>query len=875
MGALLVASGTVLAWQPAKAVPVIDPKGQPASLGGANAPVKTPPGKGQPTPANPTPPLAVHSGPLPDIASDDPEMVTLSAFSEPVNMATLVELVATTLEINITIVGDVPGMVRFNAPVPIRKQDLMSLLRSLLEQQAWTITRDQFGLYTVSAINQVVPNVGGALSSTRVFRTPNMRPTSLKAAIEGQVGPPGPGPGGAARQYAYIDDLGIIVATDTPGRLDAIGQVVNAIIAEHLQAGFERLPLEHISASVARERALQLIGMAQPAAATAAPGGGRAPGGGGGEQPTARNLSTLYSLSERLSVDQQGNALIFRGTSDEIEQVKRVVAVIDVPNELIPRTYRAGRSASQVADIARGRGLGEVITIADLSAMTSGSSFGVPQGRDPNLLRQGQAAGTTPTIVGGPLMVVDEGRGQIIYYGTASQQEQLKALLDQLDTEAEAIVTRVYKLKNAQAVDLADIINGLITGTGPVAAAPLLPGDTGGSGSSGRRSTPSRSSSSVSRANTPRVVGAPASGGDDVSIDGGSAFVYPDEKNNQLLVKAQAGQQPEFARLIEKLDLRRPQVYIEAKIVAVTTDDKLRTAFETQLINAAGTGGVFTQSFGLATYAATGSILTPPTVNPFTGFTGAVIRNDMVPIVMTALANETDSRIISNPQLLVDDNEEAEVVSLDEQPTTTISRGTTGGSGDIVTQGESATAGTTLHVKPQISGGGHLRLEYNIELSSFTGQGEVVGGTRLSPPKQTNTITSSSITIPSDYTIVVGGLVVDSKSKTVAKIPLLGDIPLVGLLFQDRSTGNRKTVLYVFLTPKILRDPTFNDLKLLTRGPQARVDLDPDVPELRPSITEIVAPGQPAPAPPPPQPSDGASTSAVPTRNPSDWPNPD
>lgn len=879
---LTACAGSAVAWQPAKAVPVTEGKQPPQGPGSLTpsrqptTPTKTPPQnvKGQPD----APPAALtQDGPLPTITSDDPDMVTLSALSEPVNMATLVELVATTLDINITIIGDIPGSVKFNAPVPVKKQDLMSLLRSLLEQQSWTITQDRFGLYTVSAVAQVFPVVGGDLSTTRVFRTPNMRPSSLKQAIEGQVGPPGAGPGGA-RQYAYIDDLGIIVATDTPGKLDAIGQVLGAIIAESLESQFARLPLEHISASVARERALQLIGMAQPPASAAPANRGNQPGGGG-DQATARNLSTLYSLSERLSVDQQGNALIFRGTADEAEQVKRVVAVIDIPNELVPKTYKAGRSASQVADIGRGRGLGEVITIEDLSSMSSAGGLGFGQPRDPSKSQQG-LTGSAPTIVGGPLMVVDESRGQIIYYGTDSQQAQLKALLDQLDTEAEAIVTRVYKLKNAQAIDLSDIINGLISGTGPVASAPLLPGDSGGSG---RRSSTSRGSS-TQRSSTPRPSGA-TQGGDDVSIDGGGAFVYPDEKNNQLLVKAQAGVQAEFARLIEKLDLRRPQVYIEAKIVAVTTDDKLRTAFESQLINAAGTGGVFTQSFGLASYAA-GGILAPPTVNPFTGFTGAVIRNDMVPIVMTALANETDSRIISNPQLLVDDNEEAEVVSIDTQPTTTISRGSTGGSGDIVTQGEAAEAGTTLHVKPQISGGGHLRLEYNITLSSFTGQGEIVGGTRLSPPTQVNTITASSVTIPSDYTIVVGGLVVDSKSKTIAKIPFLGDIPLLGLLFQDRSTGNRKTVLYVFLTPKILRDPTFNDLKLLTRGPQDRVNLDLDVPDLVPSTAEIVAPDSPAitpnpvptftpPEPVPAPPAEGATTSATPSRDPSEWPNPD
>jgi hypothetical protein len=96
--------------------------------------------------------------------------------------------------------------------------------------------------------------------------------------------------------------------------------------------------------------------------------------------------------------------------------------------------------------------------------------------------------------------------------------------------------------------------------------------------------------------------------------------------------------------------------------------------------------------------------------------------------------------------------------------------------------------------------------------------------------------------VPHDSTVVVGGLVVNTKTKSVAKVPLLGDIPLFGLLFQDRSTGSRQTVLYIFLTPKILRDPNFLDAYLLTKGPQSRVELDPDIPVMMPTTVEIMTP---------------------------------
>ncbi|MDX2131521.1 MAG: secretin N-terminal domain-containing protein [Planctomycetota bacterium] len=794
----------------------------------------------------PEPEVEAPAPKAPDMRSEDPDAVTLSAFAEPVAMNTLVELVTSTLNINVTVIGDVPGTVRFNAPVPVKKSELLGLLATLLEQQGWAITKDRFGLYTVHANAAVVPNATGDLPTTRVFRTPNIRPSSLKQHIEGLIGIPMPNSqGGGQRQYAYVDDLGVIVATDTPRRLESLNEVLNLMLAEDRRMAYTRVALEHITASVARERSLQLIGQAQQAAGSTRVG---VPGGEGGQgQPTPRNLSTLYSLADRLTVDQQGNALIFRGTPDEVAQVRQVIAVIDVPNELVPRAYEAGRSAAQVADIARGRGLGEVITITP----TNRDGFnGLDIGRQQQQLglnRQGQ---NTPSV-GGPLMVVDEQRGQIVYYGTESQQVQLAALLEQLDTQAESVVTRVYKLRNADAEEVAEIINGIISNTTPVGESSLLPGDSGSRpGFRAPRPTPSR------QAQTPQPAG--GGGEDGIALDATNAFVYPDIKNNQLLVKAQAGQQSEFAKLIEKLDLRRPQVFVEAKIIAVNADDRLRTAFETQLINANATGGVFTQSFGLANYGSGSTITTPPTVNALTGFTAAIIRNDMVPIVMTALANETDSRIISNPQLLVDDNEEATVVSLDQQPTSTLSRGSTGQT-DVVTAGDYAEAGTTLTVTPQISDGGYMRLKYNIQLSSFTGEGSVVGGTTLPPPRQENTLSSESITVPSDSTVVVGGLVVESKTKSVAKIPLLGDIPLLGLLFQDRSTGDRKTVLYVFLTPRVLRDPTFQDLKLLTKGPRGAVNLADETPKLRPSKMEIVMPrggwgAVPEPAPSQPAP---------------------
>lgn len=744
---------------------------------------------------------------------DDGEMVMLDAYREPLQLSALVDLVAKTLGINVTIQGDLPGTVVFNAPVPVRKNDLLGLLDSLLEQQGFAMSQDRFGFYTIHTQAQTPSRLGSERPTTRIVSTPNVRPSALKAAIEAQVGVMANG-----RSYAYVDELGVIVMTDTPRRLSTAEDLVLRLLEQYNKAQFTRMELTHVAASVARDRVLSLIGQGGSSVG-GSPEQIQQRGGVPGEAlpPPAIRVN---NLGDRLTVDAQGNALIFRGLTEEIEQVRRVLSVIDVPNALVPRKYDAGTASAQIADIARGQGLGEVITIEQTGANLAQLNF---EGGPARSNRQG---------AGGPVMVVDPTNGTIVYYGTPAQQDQLAALIETLDVGAEKVVIGVYKLKNSNAEDVAEVVLGLIQNTTPVGTSPLLPGGQGFSPPTARMRQNQQART------TTRNINQPSTSEGDLSLEGGNAFVIADVANNQILVKAPAGQQREFERLIERLDLRRPQVYLEAQIVSVTWSDDLRLAFETQLINANGTGGVLNTNFGLSSFGTGGALTNRKSVaTGLGGLTAAVIRSDQVPIIINALASESNARVLSSPKLLVDDNEEATIVSLDQQPTSTVSR--TSNTADLVTAGDYAEAGTTLTITPQISGANYLRLKYEIELSSFTGRSTTTGGTTLPPPKLKNTINSESVTIPSDSTIIVGGLSVDSMTKTIAKVPLLGDIPLVGILFQDRSDSNRRTNLYVFITPRIMRDPNFADLMLLTRGPAARAKVTADLPELEATLIEV------------------------------------
>ncbi|MEM9374128.1 MAG: secretin N-terminal domain-containing protein, partial [Planctomycetota bacterium] len=545
-------------------------------------------------------------------------------------------------------------------------------------------------------------------------------------------------------------------------------------------------------------------------------GGGLAGLGGGG---------TFSNLADRMTVDPQSNALIFRGTPGEIERVRGILALIDVPNKLQPKSYFAGSAAAQIADIASRSGFGQVIQVENTSNTAGGNLNQVLRAQQNQL---GSAVGgNSDASIGGPVMVVDVNNGRIIYYGTDQQQQQLATLMEELRTEDERVVLRTYVLNHSDAVTVADLINAIITGEQQTGDSPLLPTQSGNRGQTNTRA-----------AQALRGFGAEGAG-DDVSgvFDPDIVTVTAAEETNMVIVNAPIRQQEELEKLITILDRRRAQVYIEAQIVSVSDDEEFTLAFESQFLS--GDFGVNT-NFGLGSFGTGGSFTDVKQVNTgLSGLTSAVIRSDYLPLIINATQTNGDVRILSTPQLLVNDNEESEIVSLSEEPFSEITQAD--GADNLVGFGGFEEAGTTLRVTPSISDGGFLRLEYYVELSNFT---DTSGTDGNPPPRDRNTI-EGAVTVPSDSTIVIGGISVDNSRDTVIKIPFIGDIPLVGELFKRTDKIENKSKLYVFITPRIMTDSNFNDLKLLTSGPQADMSIDGVTPPLEPVRIRSIAPGAP------------------------------
>lgn len=751
----------------------------------------------------PAQPAQSEPEPGDDARPDFPEgTVSFSAFAEPMELTTLIELVGDSLNINIAIRGEPEGEVVFNAPIEVPKSQLIDLLDAMLDQYGFTITYESATrFYVVQPAGEIKPVFGDQLATTRIIETPNIKPSLLVGPLNATLAGPNQPSGGTGNAIQAVDELGVLIINSTARDIRRIEEMVEQLITIDRGQEFIRFELDHLAAPTALNRVVGLAGGSSDSSRANLQQNNRNPQGNNQQGTVSLAGSSLTNLGERITIDPQGNALIFKGTRKEIDRVRELLAVIDVPNKLEPKNYFAGSSASQIADIAKRRGLGEIIQI-EAQQTNPFNQFNQFNNRN-NQNNQDDEIGQ-----GGPVMVVDPTRGNIIYYGTPEQQAQLSALLAELKTEDERVVIREYQLNHTDALTVTELLNAIITGEQQTGDSDLLPGGT-------------------SR-NQPRtfINGIPVNpDGETGMFDPEQVSVISDEFNNQVVVRAPVRQQEDLEQLIGRLDRQRAQVYIEAMIVAVTDNEDFTLAFESQLNR--GEFGVGT-NFGLSERT---DFTDPKNVSAgLGGLTTAIIRSDYVPLIINATQTNTDIRILSSPQLLVNDNQESQIVSEQEEPFTEISQGTGGGQ-NLQSFGGTVNAGTTLRVTPSISKAGFIRLEYFVELSNFIGQ-----GSDGLPPATNRRTVEGSATVPSNATIVLGGITVDDIRDTVNKVPFVGDIPLIGELFRRTNKVNNKSRLYVFLTPRIMADPNFNDLKLFSKGPQGDVNINDDLPDLQPAI---------------------------------------
>ena len=384
------------------------------------------------------------------------------------------------------------------------------------------------------------------------------------------------------------------------------------------------------------------------------------------------------------------------------------------------------------------------------------------------LSQAAQAAGGAPPIQ----FIADERTNSVLISGSKNSRLRFRALISHLDTPSEdGGDTQVRYLNYADAADLATKLQAQFTSTAATAA----PGAA--------------------------------------SAAPGGINIWADEPTNALIINAPPKMTRDMMGVIDKLDIRRAQVLVEAIIVEVTAD-KAAELGVTWAIDGSGSDEAIavtnfpSTSTGIAQIAgATGGTAIDPSVIP-EGITLGIgrIRNSGTNFaaIISALQGDANTNIISTPTIVTMDNEEAEIRVGQEVPFLTGSFTNTGGGTGAVNPFQTIQreeVGTSLKLTPQINEGSGVLLQIEQETSSIS-QG-ASGAVDLITNNRT---ISTSVFVEDTEILVLGGLIDDTVRESEQRVPILGSVPILGALFRSRSTEKLKTNLMVFIRPTILRD---------------------------------------------------------------------
>ncbi|NOZ20068.1 MAG: type II secretion system secretin GspD [Planctomycetes bacterium] len=301
--------------------------------------------------------------------------------------------------------------------------------------------------------------------------------------------------------------------------------------------------------------------------------------------------------------------------------------------------------------------------------------------------------------------------------------------------------------------------------------------------------------------------------------EGGAVKAIADVNTNSIIVVAPPEEQVEIAAIVKGLDFARPQVLIDAMVVEASKDVATDLGVEVYTFPNSRHG---VKTFGY-TSMGPGRTGTPQSVtqlpggqrvfNPLGGLTAGFFKSSQLPLVVNALTTKANGRILAKPNLTVNDNQKANFKSIREEPYTSTNAINT--STSTTSYGGKEEAGITLEVTPHISDANYLSLDVTLEISRFSGP---PANENVPPPKDTDRV-ETQVTIDNDSTLVIGGLNMRRKTENISKVPLLGDIPVLGVLFRSTGVGDQDIVLYVFITPQIVRGRDFARADKLTDKP--------------------------------------------------------
>jgi len=430
----------------------------------------------------------------------------------------------------------------------------------------------------------------------------------------------------------------------------------------------------------------------------------------------------------------------------------------------------------QLIDTDQRRGGGEVVFLKNASAESAANLIREWLGsRDKGQKPAGQASQGISSAAGG-LVVPDTRLNALILFGSEKDKDDIKKLLAIIDVvpPSSSSKVNVYYLENADATDVAKVLDGVVKG---VTAAGLI-----GAGGQPAGSAPQQS-----------------------PFEGGKVTITPDKATNSLVIMASPTDYQNLLQVIQKLDKRRRQVFVQALIAEISLDKLKDVGLQWGMIGAASDGK---NASVVGQYDPQGSITTILSALATSGLSSFVtIPNTGTPAnfaaVLHALQSHGAVNVLSTPNILTSDNKEAEIFVGQNVPFIT---GTNLSSTGLSQQSvERKDVGIALKITPQISEGEYVKLDIYQEISAVVPTAVSSGSVNASDLVTTKRSAKTSVVVKDKDTVVIGGLIQDQETETENKVPLLGDIPGLGWLFKTKSKQRTKTNLLIVLTPRIIR----------------------------------------------------------------------
>ena len=367
-------------------------------------------------------------------------------------------------------------------------------------------------------------------------------------------------------------------------------------------------------------------------------------------------------------------------------------------------------------------------------------------------------------------MVADERTNTIVLLASEIDTLRIKKLIAMVDKQTPRGKGKihVYYCKNATAEELAKVLQDVPTQ------------DAGATATKGKKAAP---------------------------LISGKVRISADKATNSLIIMADKEDYMVLEDVIQKLDIPRSMVYIEALLMEVDMSTSLNigidwTAFGKASLGGKETlvGGGFSPGFPQPSDLLQGGLTLGMLTEPLT-IAGVTVSN--ITAIINAVKTNDDFRILSTPQVLTTDNEEARITVGENRPFQT--RSTTDQSGGTFESFEYRDVAKTLKITPHVTEDRLVRMVINLEVTSINQAATLTTASTL--PITNKRTVDTTVIVKDNQTVVIGGLIDDSTTANENQVPALGDVPLLGWLFRNKSQNNVKTNLYIFITPRVIKNP--------------------------------------------------------------------